>query len=209
MSVPAYHLDELRIALDATHTGNMLPPRRAPGDRVLDIGCGAGQTLIAAYPDRLSYGIDVDFDAVQLGRTLTERVAFACGRAERLPYATASFDLVVARVSLPYTNLPSSLAEIRRVLRPSGELWMTLHPLWIPWRNARKSRSVRASIFFAYTVLNGVLFHFWQWQFPFRGRFESFQTERGMRRCLERNGFEVSSVSHERGLLVIARAIQR
>jgi hypothetical protein len=45
--------------------------------------------------------------------------------------------VVITRVSLPYTNINTSLMKVRRVLRKGGKLWMTLHP-----------------IFFAYILLN-------------------------------------------------------
>ena len=39
-----------------------------------------------------------------------------------------SFDLVISRVSLPYTDIPQSLSEIARVLREDGRVWLSLHP---------------------------------------------------------------------------------
>ena len=80
----------------------------------------------------------MDFSALQLGRTLTDQVRFTCASAEALPYAQESFDLVIARVSLPYTYLAESLPEIRRVLVPAGRLWATLHTFSIPWQQARR-----------------------------------------------------------------------
>jgi len=121
-----YHLAELRIALDPSHPGHILP-QVEPHERVLDLGSGAGQTLIAACPGRLSFGLDIDFEALRLGRSFTCEVAFVCGRAEQLPFASESFDLVISRVSLPYTHLRASLSEINRVLRPKGRIWLTLH----------------------------------------------------------------------------------
>ncbi len=46
-----------------------------------------------------------------------------CGHEEALPFAEASFDLVVASLSLHWANdLPGALVQIRRVLRPDGLL---------------------------------------------------------------------------------------
>jgi ubiquinone/menaquinone biosynthesis C-methylase UbiE len=200
-----YHLGEFQLAQDPTNPRHILPPPLPAGLRVLDVGCGAGQSLIAAYPDRLSFGVDVDFEALKLGRSLTERVAFANAAAEALPYASGQFDFVTARVSLPYTNLSRSLREMRRVLKKGGGVWMTLHPLSIPWSQA-KVANVKGRIFFAYVVLNSLLFHFVQRQFPFLGRYESFQTGRGMRRALEKNGFRDISITQGRHFVVTARA---
>ena len=81
-----YHLEELRIARDATHPRHLLPPEVSAGARVLDIGCGAGQTLIAAYPERITYGLDPDLSALRLGKLQTQSMRFVCGQAEALPY---------------------------------------------------------------------------------------------------------------------------
>lgn len=173
---------------------------------MLDVGCGAGQTLIAAYPDQLTYGIDIDPSALRLGRTLTQNVCFACAKAEALPFRPGEFDFVMARVSLAYTDIRKSLREIRRVLKPGGLLWITLHPFAIPWAQAKTS-SWKGKLFFAYIVLNSLLFHLTQRQFPFLGKYESFQTEGGMRRVLGHCGFSDVVVEQGRHFLVTARAI--
>jgi SAM-dependent methyltransferase len=99
--VKDYHLGELKVALDPQDPRRILPPSLPRAAKVLDVGCGAGQSLIAAYPDRVAFGIDVDVEALQLGRTLTSSVCFAAARAESLPFESSQFDLVFARVSLP------------------------------------------------------------------------------------------------------------
>lgn len=49
------------------------------------------------------------------------------GDEERLPFADASFDLVVANLSLQWTNdLPGALIQIRRSLKPDGLFLATL-----------------------------------------------------------------------------------
>lgn len=201
----SYHRAELKIALDPSHPAHVLPPPLPRSQKVLDIGCGAGQTLIAAYPDQVSVGLDVDFDALQLGRSLTDHVRFVCGKAESLPYPNAQFDMVIARVSLPYTNISNSLREIHRVLRKDGALWMTLHSVSIPW-NQTKSSNYKRWIFFAYILLNSSLFHLFQKQFPFLGRYESFQTERGISKALIKSGFRGISIHRRRHFVVTARS---
>jgi ubiquinone/menaquinone biosynthesis C-methylase UbiE len=161
-----YHNVELSIALDPTHPNHILPPPLPKSARVLDVGCGAGQTLIASYPDRLSFGTDVDLDSLRFGKALTKDIGFVNGRAEALPFKNQQFDLVIARVSLPYTNLALSLNEIRRVLRDNGEIWLRLHPFSIAWKQAQ-SRGYKSQIFFCYIVLNSLCFHIARIQIPF------------------------------------------
>ena len=200
----AYHLEELRIARDPSHAGHLQPPPAAAGARILDIGCGAGQTLIAAYPDRKTFGLDVDLDALRLGRTLTGAVAFTCARAERLPFVSGSFDVVVARVSLVYTDIPASVAEVRRVLRPGGIAWMVFHPLRLCWDQARRG-NWKSWVFFAYVFANGVSLHVFQRVFRLFGGQESFQTQSAVRRVLSSAGFTDITIEAGQKFVVIAR----
>jgi ubiquinone/menaquinone biosynthesis C-methylase UbiE len=200
-----FHLDELGAALDSGNPCHIAPPPQPVSKTILDIGCGAGQTLIASYPDRVSYGIDIDAEALGLGGRLTKRVRFSLGRAEALPYADAQFDMVISRVALPYTNFQRSFKEIRRVLKPGGELWITLHSFSLVTRNLDLGR-LRTYLSFAFVLTNSLLFHVCQRQFSVFGRCESFQTQRGIRRALEQNGFRAIEIKQGRHFLVQARA---
>lgn len=202
-----YHLRELEIARDPHRPEHAMPPYLPPPARVLDIGCGAGQTLIAGFADRVSFGMDVDLSALQLGRTLTKQIRFATAKAEALPYRSGSFDMVVARVSLPYTRLAESLAEIHRVLTPGGLLWAVLHPFGLSWKQALKS-GFRGKMLFGYILMNSLLFHWCQRQFSIAGRCESFQTRRGVRKALEACGFgEIAFDTSAHQFVVTARRI--
>jgi ubiquinone/menaquinone biosynthesis C-methylase UbiE len=193
----SYHLQELAIATDRGAPGHVMPQLPGEGSRILDVGCGAGQTLIAGLPpDAFGVGVDVDAAALRLGRSLTERVAFACSRAESLPFPDDYFDAVISRVALPYTNIRRSLAEMRRVLKPDGQVWLVLHPLRIPLRMlAGHVRRVepRGALHQLFVIGNGVVFHLFgrTMSLRFRGAeyCESFQTQRGMRAALRTAGF--------------------
>jgi ubiquinone/menaquinone biosynthesis C-methylase UbiE len=188
-----YHLRELSVARDPSHPAHILPPPLPVSKKVLDVGCGAGQTLIAAYPDRVCFGMDIDFSALRLGQTLTDEVCFVCGDGAMLPWADAQFDMLICRVALLYTNIPSSLREFRRVLRADGQLWITLNPFSFAWKLA-KGGNYKGKIFFGYVLLNSALFHFTGKQFPLFGKYQSFQTERGITRALKNTGFELTSI---------------
>ena len=202
-----YHLDELEIARDPNRREHVTPPQPSSAAKILDIGCGAGQMLIARFPERVTFGIDVDHEALKLGGTLTNNVRFLRASAEALPYRSNTFDLVLARVSLPYTRLPESLAEIGRVLKPQGTLWVVLHPFRIPWAQVRYGSNFRGKLYFAYIALNSLLFHFVQRQFSVSGRCESFQTRYGMRRALEQRGFRDVRIEFDRHFVVTATKI--
>jgi len=201
-----YHLEELRIALDPRDPQHILPPRLDASQKVLDVGCGVGQTLIAAYPDRLTFGMDADFRALKAGSALTDRISFVCGQAESLPFASGCFDVVMARVSLPYTHINKSLREMRRVLRSGGLLWFTLQRFSVVWRSTQVWSGKRW-IYFGYILINSILFHFLGCliRFPARG-YESFQTERGIRRALRAAGFREISIRNGLHFEVTARS---
>jgi ubiquinone/menaquinone biosynthesis C-methylase UbiE len=100
-----------------------------PGADVLDMGCGAGHASFAVAPHARSvtaYDIappmlaTVEAAARErgLGNIRTQQ-----GAAERLPFADASFDWVVSRMSAHHwRDVPQALAEVRRVLRPGGRV---------------------------------------------------------------------------------------
>ena len=201
-----YHEDELAIARDASHPSHVLPPALPQSAYVLDVGCGAGQTLIAAYPEHLSFGLDRDYEALTLGRSWTPYVRFVCSNAEAIPFRAGVFDAVVARVSLAYTDLSRSLPEIRRVLKEGGLLWIVLHPPAIPWQTARDG-GWKAWLFFVYISANSLLFHAFGRMFPFFGRrYESFQTSGGVERALCKSGFVNVQIERGRHFVVTAHA---
>lgn len=102
---------------------------------VLDLGCGAGQELLpfAINLGASCVGADVTPEAGLAGRELfaaeapNAHVSFLRAAAESLPFAKSSFDVVICRLALPYTDNAQCLAEVARVLRPGGALLLKIH----------------------------------------------------------------------------------
>jgi SAM-dependent methyltransferase len=98
------------------------------GARVLEVGCGTGGLLVAASrAGRSIVGADIATRwLVVARRRLADRglvIPLVGAEAERLPWADASFDVVVADSVLEHLSDPSrALAEWRRVVRPGGRL---------------------------------------------------------------------------------------
>ncbi|MGA9043521.1 MAG: methyltransferase domain-containing protein [Thermoplasmata archaeon] len=101
------------------------------GMRVLEIGCGAGDsTLVHAPEARLVVATDVSREMVVRARnrlkhkTFRSRLRFALADAGHLPFRDASFDAVIGRgVALSYVKSPEqTLREIYRVLRADGRV---------------------------------------------------------------------------------------
>lgn len=72
-----------------------------PGEHAIDLGCGTGTIAVAlAYRDALVTGLDADVGALVLAqqKAKSQRVLvnYELGLAQRLPFETASFDLVVS-----------------------------------------------------------------------------------------------------------------
>jgi arsenite methyltransferase len=106
--------------------------RLAPGERVLDLGCGAGtDSLVAAQmvgPEGRVAGIDMTpamlakarAAAAEMGAT---NIEFLESEAEQLPFADDSYDVVVSNGVIDLIpDKDAVFAEIHRVLRPGGRM---------------------------------------------------------------------------------------
>jgi ubiquinone/menaquinone biosynthesis C-methylase UbiE len=213
MDAPMYHALELQIARDPTDRRRVMPPIRPDHKRILDVGCGAGQTLIASKlaNDVEAVGVDPDAEAIAMGRGLDSRIRFILSHAEDMPLPDGHFDLVISRVALPYMSQRAALAEMARVLRPGGEVWFTLHSLDVLLRETHqclRRGELRGALHRAYVIANGALLHLTGLEFPSprNGRYESFQTERGIRRSLQRAGF--GSIRVERSPFFTVSAVK-
>ncbi len=98
-------------------------------ERALDVGCGAGhwtRTLLPLLPDGAEMvGLDPDerFLALAAANTAAARCTFRAGRAESLPFADGSFDLVTCQTLLMHlADVAAAAREMTRVLRPGGLL---------------------------------------------------------------------------------------
>lgn len=183
--------------------------------RVLDVGCGAGESMqeelqlrggsLGSEPRIEMVGIDIDEEVLAQGRVNYPEFIFVCAKGERLPFSDGSFDAVISRVAIPYMNIPIALREIQRVLKVNGELRIKLHPLSFTLselatevQSGSARRRVQNFVYRFYVVANGVALNFagFNFQFPLaRHRCESFQTQSGMRRALLAAGFKQIDVS--------------
>jgi ubiquinone/menaquinone biosynthesis C-methylase UbiE len=114
----------------------------APGETILDIGCGAGSL------DRLlahRFGAANPITAIDVNRFLLSEAAalareegldgairFAPGSAEGLPFADASFDCLFSVTVLEECDADRALAEMVRVARPGGRVGVIVRSIDLP-----------------------------------------------------------------------------
>ncbi len=100
-----------------------------PGTRLLDAGCGLGaSSRLAATEFGLHVdGVDASGEAIAraAARERPMRVRWLQADLLDLPYADATFDGVLAECVLSAMDRERALAELRRVMRPHGQLIMS------------------------------------------------------------------------------------
>jgi arsenite methyltransferase len=106
--------------------------RLEPGERVLDLGSGAGtDSLVAAQMvGQAGRVTGIDMTPEMLGRARmaatelqAENVEFVEGEAERLPFAAESFDVVISNGVIDLVpDKDAVFAELYRVLAPGGRI---------------------------------------------------------------------------------------
>lgn len=129
-----------------------------PGDKVLDLGCGEGRHVIAAYVEAEVTAVGVDLNFADL-KTASQRAAdfidpdtslrqfcLSNANALQLPFADYSFDKVICSEVLEHIdNYQGVLKEIARVLRPGGLFCASVPRRWpekICWRLSKAYHQV-------------------------------------------------------------------
>jgi ubiquinone/menaquinone biosynthesis C-methylase UbiE len=174
-------------------------------ERVLDVGCGAGQEFIPFVEKTDAFCVGVD-TAAELGAiaggffeqtNYRARVAFTRSFGEHLPFADASFDVVLCRVALPYMDNRRTIAEVARILRPGGVFLLKVHaPMFYLGMIRRRWKSFSPKqIAYPLICLAGGTWHlltgkqlrngFW------KGK-EVFQTKRFLEREFARNNLRIT-----------------
>lgn len=106
----------------------MLDRYLGPGDgerRILDLGCGTGEMLGHLERYGRAEGVDADEQAVEFSRRRGANVRLL--ESDQIPFEDSSFDLVTALDVLEHVeNEAQTVAEMARVLRPSGTLLATV-----------------------------------------------------------------------------------
>jgi ubiquinone/menaquinone biosynthesis C-methylase UbiE len=129
---------------------------------VLDIGCGGGRTLERlASLARLgkAFGIDYSKDSVAIARKRNQqliadgRVEVIHGSVSSMPFPDATFDFISAVETYYFwPDIAGDLAEVRRVMKPSGQLAIIAGMYRGSKFNKRNERLIRAGSMRCFSV---------------------------------------------------------
>lgn len=123
----------------------------AAGKKVLDVGCGPGNLLVALSSDtpELLIGVDIDETFLVFGRSQIETFVekptalptLLRASLPTLPFADETFDLVTCFLVMPHVpDDRLALTELARVLKPGGTLAISGHGFGFPLRYLKRFR---------------------------------------------------------------------
>ena len=114
------------VSLDLLHdfavAAKLLQP--APGDRIVDLGAGAGWCSdMFQRLNRRSVAVDISLEMLQVGRERNTRVPIAgvAGDFEHLPFVDGAFDKALCLSALHHVpDMAAAVSEISRILTSKG-----------------------------------------------------------------------------------------
>lgn len=111
-------------------------------DRVLDIGCGAGQSTREAARVAVegeAIGVDTSSEMLEVARRRSKEaglrnVTFVQGDAQHHAFPTSSFDLCISRFGVMFFADPAAaFANVARAMRPGARL------VWMVWQSQERN----------------------------------------------------------------------
>jgi len=138
---------------------------------VADLGCFGGYGLYdfarrrmkANLPVPAMMGIDKDPGSIDLSRQMAGiwaqeyRISFYEADAVSLPVQSASVDMIISRLLLPYVRVRETLKEISRVLKPGGVALFQLHSFEYYFMQMRANiRNPSTMFYYTRPVLSGI-----------------------------------------------------
>ena len=149
--------------------------RRWQCGKLLNVGCGHGADFLPFRQSFELYGVDFSAEMLRFAEKYSRKFSFTVHltRADvcRLPYADDSFDRAISVATYHHVKGKkerlTALQELRRVLKPGGEAFVTVWNRWqprfwfhhkevaVPWRTREKTL-YRYYYLFSYPELGGL-----------------------------------------------------
>ena len=127
--------------------------------RLLDIGCAHGPDFLPFAQDFDLYGVDFSPEMLKFAQKYSQKFNFAVNLSLAdvgyLPYGDETFDWAISVATYHYVrgkeNRQAALNELRRILKPGGEAFITVWNRWqprfwfsgkevdVPWRTKGKT----------------------------------------------------------------------
>jgi len=127
--------------------------------RLINIGCAHGPDFLPFTPHFDLYGVDFSTEMLKLARKYAQKfnftVSLSVADVSYLPYADETFDWAISVATYHHIKSkkekPAALSELRRVLKPGGEafitvwnrgqprFWFKQKEVAVPWRKRGKT----------------------------------------------------------------------
>jgi len=131
--------------------------RLAPGETVLEVGCGSGALTraLAKRVGRANAIVAADLNPYLLSEAralarderLADTISFEQANAQALPYPDARFDVAFSCTVLEEVDADRVVAELARVTRPGGRIAVITRAIDVDWWiNLRLSRDLKRKI---------------------------------------------------------------
>ena len=129
------------------------------GGRLLNLGCAHGPDFSPFKPNFELYGVDLSTEMLRFARKYAQkyefRVTLALADVRFLPYRDNTFDYAISVATYHHVkgknDRLAALRELKRVLKPGGEAFITVWNRWqprfwfkgrgitVPWRTKEKT----------------------------------------------------------------------
>ena len=127
--------------------------------KLLNIGCAHGPDFLPFTPDFDLYGVDFSTEMLKFAQKYSQKFNFAVklslAEVSHLPYRDETFDWAISVATYHHIKgkgeRQAALSELRRVLKPGGEAFITVWNRWqlrfwlsrrevaVPWRKKDKT----------------------------------------------------------------------
>jgi SAM-dependent methyltransferase len=113
--------------------------QRWQGGRLLNVGCAHGPDFLPFITGFELHGVDFSREMLRFAENYSHKFGFDANLVladiTRLPYADGTFDKVISVATYHHLKVDKqalALSELRRVLRPGGEAFITVWNRWQP-----------------------------------------------------------------------------